>query len=153
MQIPTRAIVFVLFKTTVNWRDAWYDETKFSFREILSVLYDYLFCKKLNPQQVESCYTSNNKMIMLWSGRNTKTAYHVPKRREEETGNPAATLSQVKISTSLESNQPTSFFFCFKNCFSVSAEGPKASNGGIIVCAVFFCTESLLDFSTTPPPE
>ena len=23
------------------------------------------FCKKLNPQQVESRYTSNNKMIML----------------------------------------------------------------------------------------
>ena len=45
--------------------------------------------------------------------------------REEETGNPAATLSPVKISTILESNQPTSFLFCFKNCFSVSAEGLK----------------------------
>ena len=84
--------------------------------------YDYLFCKTLNPQQVESRYTSNNKMIMLWLGRDTKQLITWPKRREEETGNPAATLSQVKISTSLESNQPTSFLFCFENCFSVSVQ-------------------------------
>ena len=136
MQIPTRAIVFVLFKTAVNWRDAWYDQTKFTFREILSVLYDYIFCQKLNPQQVESRYTSNNKMIMLWLGRDTKQLITWPKRREEETGNPAATLSQVKISTSLESNQPTSFLFCFKNCFSVLAEGLKRPTWYYRMCSL-----------------
>ena len=94
------------------------------------------FCKKLNPQQVESRYTSNNKMIMLWLGRDTKQLITWPKRREEETGNPATTLSPVKISTILESNQPTSFLFCFKNCFSVSAEGLKRPTWYYRMCSL-----------------
>ena len=56
--------------------------------------------------------------------------------REEETGNPAATLSPVKISTILESNQPTSFLFCFKNCFSVSAEGLKRPTWYYRMCSL-----------------
>ena len=56
--------------------------------------------------------------------------------REEETGNPAATLSPVKISTILESNQPTSFLFCFKNCFSVSAEGLKRPTWYYRICSL-----------------
>ena len=67
--------------------------------------------------------------------------------REEETGNPATTLSPVKISTILESNQPTSFLFCFKNCFSVSAEGLKRPTWYYRMCSLspygvavgFFC--------------
>lgn len=89
-----------------------------------------------------SCYDQDviQKQLITW-----------PTMREEETGNPAATLSPVKISTILESNQPTSFLFCFKNCLSVSAEGLKRPTW--TVCAVFLRTESLLDFSTTLPPE
>ena len=56
--------------------------------------------------------------------------------REEETGNPTATLSPVKISTILESNQPTSFLFCFKNCFSVSAEGLKRPTWYYRICSL-----------------
>ena len=74
-----------------------------------------------------SCYDQDvlQKQLITW-----------PKMREEETGNPAATLSPVKISTILESNQPTSFLFCFKNCFSVSAEGLKRPTWYYRICSL-----------------
>ena len=74
-----------------------------------------------------SCYDQDvlQKQLITW-----------PKMREEETGNPAATLSPVKISTILESNQPTSFLFCFKNCFSVSAEGLKRPTWYYRMCSL-----------------
>ena len=92
----------------------------------VSFIWLYLLSKiKSATSWVTLHVEQQNDHVMIRTPLVQKQLITWPKMRKEETGNPAATLSPVKISTILESNQPTSFLFCFKNCFSVSAEGLK----------------------------